>query len=541
MSNQITPDMWWGAIKESLAKEKKTEDLIKCFSHEDMNSKPTEEQAKFLEAVNLPNVNYIYAQCGNRSGKSAAAARLFTWILEETHPTWERPNATYCHKCKSKNYEEVKGGLRRYDCMDCGHRAVDWGDIPISGIISGPSRALIETELWNRKVKPLLTKPEQWRPRKSSGTVMGYENPTNDSVILFMPNGYSIEEARNMCQGFTFQLVWVDEQVSKEVAEELQVRVSSDKGVYIHTFSPKRRDVDPSLVRYINAQYQNGSGIRFNFRTEDNPIYAGRQDEWAMMREGLDKKTRRLMEEGEWLESDNKVYIWNYDTMAIDSLPPDYSPMWPHMEAVDPAAKTKMGYMLFVFDEFNTKWYTVRAEYFEAVGSTTKMCEATMAISRNYNVCWRVSDSNAPWYIEQFHEMYPKEVKYQIPPGKTNSRKVELIKQFQQALEDGWLQVLRDHEDFIREIEDCRFNEAGDKIIKASKYHLLDCAQYFVDVAPKKVDYNHRKSYYERCMEGTAKMRAEKQKPKQQESRLDVIKNFNRGFRVGKYKRGRRR
>jgi hypothetical protein len=124
---------------------------------------------------------------------------------------------------------------------------------------------------------------------------------------------------------------------------------------------------------------------------------------------------------------------------------------------------------------------------------------------------WWASDTEN-FFIREARERYPHK-HYQIPFKKT-SRKKELIKNLQQAWTDGNYKILREHTHLIDEIEECRYNDAGDKIIAATKYHLIDCSQYFIDKRPSVFIQTEEKNFKQQCIEATIKAKEADKKPK---------------------------
>src|ERR1043166_3661562 len=60
-----------------------------AFDPYKLESKPTPMQQEVIDDFGQVRIQWIVA--GNQSGKSATCARLLTWMLTDTHPTWKKP------------------------------------------------------------------------------------------------------------------------------------------------------------------------------------------------------------------------------------------------------------------------------------------------------------------------------------------------------------------------------------------------------------------------------------------------------------------
>jgi len=495
-------------VEEQVKRKQKEEALHQCFSAEDLRSRPTEKQWSFFNSINTPSIKYRYINGGNQGSKTSQGVRELTWLIQDVHPSFERPNKHHCHICKNKDIE-VKGqaGAETYFCS-CGNIWKDWGDIPFGCIVMGESRTNIEENLWPR-IRALLINGDDksvWKPKQTGGHLQSVENLETGAKIIFLPHGYSEEEARKATQGFTLMFVWVDELPALTVMEELQRRVDARLAYFLGTFTPKK--VDPKVRRFIQGQLKSGIALQFIFEKYDNPQFAHIKEFEKKKLVGLSKARRQTIEEGAWPEDEAQVYSWDYDTMTVPSLPEGYHKGWSHMEIVDPAMVNKMGYMLCTLDERTGIWYTVRAEYIHGEAAPSELVRIVDSMSQGYNIQWWASDTEQ-FFIREAQLQFPHK-KYKTPYKKT-SRKKDLIKNLQQALSEGSFKVLQDHVDLIDEIEECKYNDSGEKIIAATKYHLLDCAQYHVDIRPKVVVFEEEKSMYQIKKEATLKYRKKKE------------------------------
>lgn len=487
-------------IQRQAAEKLRRQQLIECFSAENLDSRATEKQIEFFKAMEHPGIKYRFFVAGNQSGKTQSCVRDLTWFIQEIHPYWQRPTAKCCNCCKSTKFE-IKGaaGAETFICNECGNIWKDWSDINLCVIAAGQDNRNIETNIWPR-IKSLLLNPLDWKERRVGGTLQSVKDINTGNMIIFLTHGYSAEEARAATQGYTLQYVWVDELPSLEFMEELQRRVDRYLGYFTASYTPKK--TQPGVKRFMEGLVKSGIAWQKTYSKYDNPHFASIKEFEQKKLEGLSAARRRTIEIGDWPEAESSVYGFNYDFMTVESLPEGYSKRWPHMEIVDPAMINKMGYLLVVFDDRTGVWYTVKSEYIEHEWAPSRLVVEVDNMSKEYNVQWWASDTEQ-FFIKEARERFPHK-HYWIPYKKT-SRKKELIKNLQQALTEGSFKILREHTNLIDEIEECKYNEAGDKIIAATKYHLLDCAQYFIDKRPSSFNQNTEKSFYQQCREATIK------------------------------------
>jgi hypothetical protein len=183
---------------------------------------------------------------------------------------------------------------------------------------------------------------------------------------------------------------------------------------------------------------------------------------------------------GEWMSDDNAVFHFDYSTMV--DVPQGYSPLWRHVESVDPAIKSALGYTLWAEDPSSGIWYCIKAEYIKGVYVPTELVQAVAKLSANVNIVRRISDPHESWYI---HTASSMGISY-TGVYKKNDRKSELIKNFQEAL-GSQLRIAPTADLLIEEITSARWSDTRDgKIASGSDYHLLDSSQYFFDVKPKR-------------------------------------------------------
>jgi len=418
-------------------------ELSEAFDPFVLSSRPTQKQREILEDIN--SVQYRYVVAGNQSGKSQLAAREISWMLTGTHPTWQRPET--------------------------------WGREPLLVLIAAQDLTMAATELWGKKLKPFLD-AQEWKEEKSGGTLKRARNTKTGDTIVFLSHSDGSEKNRKHMQGYTAHYVWLDEMPSNaSIFEELQRRVDRSRGPWIATFTPKfkndkiRRVVDASDGK-VTKKYQMGK--------LDNPIYKDRLDEEMAKLAGYSEAEKRTILYGEWSTGESAVYHFDYPLMVVDELPPYYSRGWRHVESVDPAMKSKCGYTLWAEDPSTGIWYLMEDNYIEGMLHVEDLFNKIQEKSKGYNIVRRISDSMAWFTMEATKHQTP----YLIPFDK-NSRKEELIKGLQTKLSTGKIKIASWCTTFIDEIQSCQWADTSDRIVNASSYHTMDCAQYFCDMIPK--------------------------------------------------------
>jgi phage terminase large subunit-like protein len=381
----------------------------------------------------------------HNSGKSALVARELAWILTDTHPTWKPPP--------------------------------EWENDNITVIIACQDLTLGSAELWSNKIAPFLDLTE-WKLEKQGNTLKRIHHKETGAQIIFVSHSDSSEKNRKHMQGYTAHYVWLDEMPSSVgILEELQARIATTNGIFIASFTPKfRSDKIRKIVDQAKAPYAK----KYRLSMLDNP----RVDADAEMARlhGQPRSVINTVLYGDWSTGENAAYVFNYDTMTVDALPSHYHSGWRHIESVDPALRSKCGYTLWAEDPNSGTWYLVNDKYIQ--GDTSLDPESLFheikRRSTNYNITKRVSDSMA-WYTSVASK---HGVSYTIPYDK-NNRKEDLMKGLQKQLSSGKIKIGRWCSAFLDEIQSCQFREDSDKLINASSYHTLDCAQYFCDSIPK--------------------------------------------------------
>lgn len=415
---------------------------VDCFDPIDLDSRPTEKQIEVLEGIN--HYKHRYVRAGNQTGKSQIGAREVSWLFEDTHPYWNRPEA--------------------------------WGGEPLLLIVVGRTSKQVEEVLW-RKLKGFLT-PGSYREQRSGGALQKVTHTENGNTIVFASH-HSENEAREKLQAFVAHYVWIDEMPgSLELIEELHRRVQARNGYFLATFTPKVKNDE--IRRYVDQVGEPVSNV-YRLRMLDNPIYKDREEELLSQLEGYTEAYRNAILYGDWLTDENSVYEFNYDTMVAETLPDHYSSAWRHVEAVDPALKSKFGFILLAEDPETGFWYVVKADYVAGIYVPREMVLEIQKKTRGYNVTRRVSDTE-PWFVNTATDMKVKPVYFTV--SQKTQRKGELMKNLQAALGTK-LKVCSWCTDLIDEFNSCRWSDtAADKIVNSQTYHLIDALQYGLDVLP---------------------------------------------------------
>lgn len=416
-----------------------------CFDPSDLDSRPTDAQQSVLD--DLGKIQYRYVTAGNQSGKSQLAAREVSWIFSDTHPTWTRPDR--------------------------------WSDEPLLMLVLGRTTKQIEETLY-RKISQFL-EPGTYKVVRQAGVIQKLVHNDNGNTILFLSH-HSDREAREKVQSFVAHYVWLDEMPgSYKLIEELHRRIQARGGYFLATFTPKSVNMD------IQRLVDNSDGVhsrKYKFRMLDNPTYRPEDiDAILASLETASEGYRKTVLEGDWLVAEENVYHFDYDTMV--ATPQGYNPVtWRHVESVDPAMKGKFGYTVWAEEPRTGIWYCIEEDYIDGILDPLSLYKEVSRRTYRYQIVRRVCDPHEGWYLgtasaEKCNPMY-------IVPFDKNSRKMELIKGLQSALTHGKIRISPHCEGLIRELQECRWSENAEnpRIVNASSYHLLDCAQYFVDCMP---------------------------------------------------------
>jgi hypothetical protein len=396
--------------------------------------------------VDSPTNLYLLANglVTHNSGKSQTCARLLTWMLTDTHPKWKKPAV--------------------------------WGSESLLALVAGRTGRQIEESLLP-KIRSYL-EPGTFKEVRIGNIIQRLEL-TNGNRIVFQ----SLENpnmARERIQSYVAHIAWIDElPPTVEVMDELLRRIQARNGYFLASFTPLVRNVH--VQRFVDNLVEPAAKT-YRFRMLDNPLYADkqRQDEIMSSLSHLPEHVRNSRLYGEWMSDDNAVFHFDYNTAV--AMPQDYSPLWRHVESVDPAIKSALGYTLWAEEPSTAIWYCIKSEYIKGVYVPTELVKTVAKLSAGYNIVRRISDPHESWYI---HTAASMGISY-TGVYKKNDRKSELIKNFQEELGKS-LKIAPTCDLLIDEITSARWSDTRDgKIASGSDYHLLDSSQYFQDVRPKR-------------------------------------------------------
>lgn len=432
------PDKLLLAAMERLEKLRRQE----CFDPTNYDSKPTFAQQQVIDDIVHHKIQIVRA--GNQSGKSAVSARIISWFLTETHPKWKRPDR--------------------------------WGDEPLLALVCGRTGKQIEESLLP-KIRSYL-EPGTFKEVRIGNIIQRLELDNGNRIVF-----QSLENpnmARERIQSYVAHFVWLDElPPTVEILNELLIRIQARDGHFIASFTPLVRNV--KVQKFVDGLVE-PLAKTYRFKMLDNPLYADtqRQAEILASLGHLPEHVRNSRLYGEWMSDDNAVFHFDYNAMV--EMPSNYSPLWRHVESVDPAIKSALGYTLWAEDPSSGIWYCIKAEYLKGIFVPTELVTAVAKLSAGYNVIRRISDPHESWYI---HTAASMGINY-TGVYKKNDRKAELIKNFQEGL-GSQLRIAPMAELLIEEITSARWSDSRDgKIASGSDYHLLDSSQYFQDVKPKR-------------------------------------------------------
>lgn len=469
----------------ALARLKKLE-LSECFDSNDLSSRPNAKQWSIFNDID--NIGYRWVIAGNQSGKSQLAAREIAWMVNRDHPFWVKPKK--------------------------------WGEEPLMIIVAGQDRKNMELNIWNKKIKPFL-RNEEWKETRTGSSLQFATNTVTGDQIIFISHSDSSERNRKFMQGYVAHYVWLDEMPgSIDILEELQRRVDAREGYFIATFTPKFSN---SGIRTMVDAAKEPIAKKYKMSKLDNPIYANRLEAEVAKLAGLPKYKQNTILYGDWMPEEGTVYSIPDDTVK---MPQGYSRLWRHVEAVDPAVSSKMGYTLWAEEPDTGYWYCVKAEYIESLYDPILIYNRCMELSAGHNIVRRICDPHETWYLgtastQQTHPPY-------MTPYNKNSRKSDLIKGLQEKL-GSKLKLSPTCDKLIAEFEECRWSETSDtpKIVNSSRFHLLDCAQYFADLMPA---YENTKeigaNWYGKLREENEKRKKSEQSKSKAAEKKKERKNF---------------
>lgn len=412
-----------------------------AFDPSNLVSVPTEKQQEVFD--DFGRIRQQWIRAGNQSGKSQTCARIVSWIITETHPTWKRPDT--------------------------------WGDEPLLWIVAGRTGKQIEDSLLP-KIRSYL-EPGSYKEVRIGNIIQRLELNNGNRVIFQSLENPTV--ARERLMSYVAHGTWCDElPPTMALVRELLVRTQARNGYNLFSFTPTV--VNAEIQRFVDSLLA-PEGKVYRFHMLDNPLYGDpeRKKELLARYSHLPQHVQDAIFQGAWMSADDQVYYFNYGTMV--EMPDGYSPLWRHIESVDPALKSALGLTIWAENPNTGVWYCIASEYIRGIYVPTELVEAVRKRTENINVIRRISDPHEVWYIQTAGSMG---IRY-IGVHKKNERKAELIKQLQEKLGSD-IRISPGCDDLISELQSCRWSDRAEgKIVNASSYHLLDSAQYFCDNIPK--------------------------------------------------------
>lgn len=420
--------------------------LAKAFDPYNLDATPTGEQARFFKGI--LKYKHRYAVGGNQSGKTACGAREGVWVFENNHPYWpnrsNKPRTMLIIGRTSKQYNSI----------------------------------------WEDKMKPFL-REGSFTERRVAGMLDSVSHENGNKILFFSHN--NPDHAQQKVQHFVADWVWLDEMPNSfNFIEELHRRaMSAEDGRFLATFTPKI--VNDKIRKLVDTKTDYHR--KYIFKMLDNPKLEGRHAEILAPMSTMPEAYRKTVLEGAWYAGNTAVYHLrpNIDICG----PTDYSPSWRHVESVDPAARGLVGLVLFAEDPRSFQWFIVKAEYIKGAAATT-LLDKLRPITDGYNVVRRICDPHEVWFMDEAS----KQGRVYWGVEDKNNRKIELINNLKEALLQETLKIAPWCSELTDEFNSCQWSESQpNKIVGASRFHLLDAVQYGLDRLPKKTIIPQALSY----------------------------------------------
>lgn len=445
------------AKKAELARRRKAqaEALRFAFDGENLDAKPTPAQDAVLrDAETL--VHWIVSS--NRSGKSQTGSRIMAWWFLENHPHMTRPTQ-----------DDPARGMYAWR-----------GTLQL--LLIGANLAQMESELWNKKLKPLLP-AGSYKVVRTGGTIQKVVNRVNGNELIFMSHHDAIN-ARVKVQAFTAHVVWLDEMPDHAgLVTELMMRVLTTGGRLYGTFTPLLQNAD--IYRLVTAERPRIR--RHQFLMLENPKFAGRvadvlADVRAMCTSEAEFRCRAY---GEWWAGETRVFT--YDPKVNRRNPAEYDPAaWRHVAVVDPSASGLTGLSAWAEDPTTGEWYCVLAERLKGDAAFTLFDDVESRL-HGMNLVARWTDCNpAGFYKEAARRGQAASGGMPWRPfTDKNDRKLATIDKLNTGFLNRRVWLTDAAAGLEEDLVKCEWASKNDgKIVNATKYHLADTARYFWDVVP---------------------------------------------------------
>jgi phage terminase large subunit-like protein len=446
------------------------------FDPQKPESRPTEKQLQVI--TDFGRIPQQWIRAGNQSGKSQTCARIVAWFVTDTHPNWKKPSM--------------------------------WGNEPLLVIVAGRTGKQIEDSLLP-KIRGFL-EPGTYKEVRVGNIIQRLELDNGNRIIFQSLENPNV--SRERLQSYVAHLTWCDElPPTMDLVRELLVRTQARNGYALFSFTPTI--VSTEIQKYVDG-LKEPEGKVYRFNMLDNPLYADpeRRQQLIDRYSYLSEDKRLMVFEGGWLSADGQVYHFDFASMV--EMPLGYSPLWRHVESVDPAISSATGISLWAENPSSGMWYCVKVGYIKGILVPTEIVEAVQKFVGQVNVVRRTSDY-APWFV---NTAAGRGIIYMTVQDKNNDRKEELIKNFQEALGKE-IKIAPHCVELIEELQTCRWSDKGEgRIVNHSSFHIIDSAQYFVDIKPRKEKVIVYASQDEYLYLANEKRKADKYKKEQKIQRI---------------------
>lgn len=457
----------------------------------------------------------------HNSGKSQTKARDVAWKLTETHPYWQRPNSKRCMNklCESnqdgaepnfgikisnrlapkgtppKIFKHVKDYVSEdgddianaiYSCNQCKCKWMDWKAEPLT-LVVGSKTSQLTGEMWDKKILPFL-EGVKIRVEKAGHAVKKVINidessPGYRNEILFFSHDNAKQASARM-QGITVHDVWLDELPdSWKLVEELHQRTAARRSQFCATFTPKTPN--PEVRRIIDESDRSIVSV-YRFGMLDNPAYANRREEQLKTLEGLSEAMKRCILYGDWLDGDDKVFLFSKENNVIDNIQ-GYDPTWPHVLSVDPAMSV-VGYGVGCWSPIEERWFVIRTGYLKvdkSEDSPKTIINKMERIVSKYNIVRRIYDCHETWWMTTAREEYG----LRYIPVRKDKRKKELLVNLIKAVGERKILFVGDQKECYDELHRAEWHPDKDHVIRnGTHYHIIDSLQYLIDLLPRDVE-----------------------------------------------------
>lgn len=422
-------------------REERAAELVLAFDGAEPSSRPNPVQQSVLEDT---ETLIFWILGGNRGGKSQTTHRAAAWWFNETHPYMARP--------------------------------AEWGTGPLQILVVGRLGEQMESELWERKIKPFLDPDEYEKPVRVGNILQRVVHKRTRNRIIFLSHHDAIH-AREKVQAFSAHVVVLDEMPDHAgLVTELMMRTLSMRGRMYAGFTPLIKNEE---IRKI-VDTPNPKTRKVQLSMLDNPVFKGREAEVeAQVRAACTSEAEfRARMYGEWYYGDTRVFA--YDAARHYREPADYDRGWRHVAVADPSASGLTGLVLWAEDPVDGRWYNVKAVYLNGAAAF-ELLDSVEAELTGYNVFMRLCDCNpAGFYKEAARRGIPWR-----PYTEKANRKLETINLVNTLLQTGRLFLTSFSFQLADELVMCAWADTTqDRIVAASKYHLADPTRYFADCMP---------------------------------------------------------